>query len=204
MANANVIEIEACLVDSLRFCEGHMDLEFVRHYQPRLERANHEFHESIRLSDEKWTQWQREREEDRLVWKHLANEYLGTQRKLRSLNAVGFPDAYLRHWDEQALAGFVADMIAYLEERRKSIPDAGAMSDRLQRLSNKANSENVEGNEAFKQYQRYASQRSTAFGLVGATLSDFRGAMRRHYGKRDATYQSVRWPMNLNSDETVL
>lgn len=204
MANANVIEIETCLKEALKFCEEHQDLEFIRHYHPRLERAKKLFEDAVKASDHHWIQWQKESQEDKVVWKHMANEYLAAQRALVRQNAVGYPNVRVRHWDEEALLGYVEEMIAYLDEHKADIEDATAMSEKLQRLVGKALKENKDESEAFKNYQRYATQRSNAFGVIGSALWEFRGAMRRHYGKRNPTYLSIRWPLTLNSDETVL
>lgn len=204
MPNANVIELEACFEDVLRYCESHADLDFVKYYYPRLVNAWKTYNTAMKESDSKFVEWRHEEEEDRLMWKHLAVELAATQRRLRSLNAVGYPDTKIRYWDEGALAAAVNDMLAYLQERKASIEGSAEMIEKLKQKLSRASAEARDESSVFRQYQRFASNRADALGSLSAHLWDFRGAMRRQLGKTSADYAAIRWPFSLNPDDGVL
>jgi len=204
MPNANVIELEACLEDVLKYCDAHPNEAFVQYYHPRVLSSWHTYSSAMSESDAKFIQWRREEEDDRMMWKHVAKELAATQRQLKRINAVGFPSEKLGHWDEEALVDLVNEMLAYLHERRAALEGASKMEEGLKLKLSRAKVEQTQDSQAFREYRRIASTRADALGSLAANLWDFRGALRRQLGKRDETYTAIRWPYSLNPDETVL
>lgn len=204
MPNANVIELEACIEDVLSYCEAHPTEEFVKYYQPRLSHAWRSYKEAMEESDSKFVEWRKEEEGDLLSWKHLSLELASVQREMRRLNVVGYPNVRIRHWDQEALLALVEKMIGFLTEKKAAIPGADKMAERLKQLASRASTEARDESQVFREYQRFASSRAEALGSLSAHLWDFRGAMRRQMGKRDATYNAIRWPYSLNPDDGVL
>ena len=131
MPNANVIELEACLEDVLKYCDAHPETAFVQYYHPRVLHSWRTYSSAMTESDAKFIQWRREEEDDRMMWKHVAQELSATQRQLKRLNAVGFPTEKLGHWDEDALVDLVNEMLAYLHERHSVIEGAAKMEEGL-------------------------------------------------------------------------
>ena len=204
MPNANVIELEACFEDVLKYCDAHPELDFVKYFHPRLSHAWKIYTKAMRESDLKFVEWRHEEEEDRMTWKHLGVELASVQRQLKRLNAVGYPTQKIRHWDEPALAAVVEEMLAYLTERKTTIEGAPEMIEKLKQKVARASTEARDESVVFREYQRFASNRAEALGSMSAHLWEFRGSMRRQLGKRNADYTSIRWPFSLNPDDGVL
>ncbi len=204
MPNANVVEIDACLNDCIAWCESNTNVEFVKHYQPLLTSARREFDRILKESDAHFVDWKREEIEDKLAWKHLAIELRTTQNSLRSINAVGYPDERVRYWDGEILTAAVTEMIEYLKERASAIENSAEMIEALERRLARAHGENDDEERTYDIYRRHATQRAQIFGAVTSLISKFRGSMRRHLGKHNEEYKSLRWPFAINSDRTVL
>ncbi len=204
MPNANVIELEACLEDVLKYCDANPNTAFVQYYHPRVLNSWQTYKSAMTESDAKFIQWRREEEDDRMMWKHVARELASVQRQLKRINAVGFPSEKLGHWDEEALADLVNEMLAYLQERRAALEGASKMEDGLKMKLSRAKVEDTADSLAFREYRRIASTRADALGSLSAHLWDFRGALRRQAGKRDPAYTAIRWPYSMNPDDNVL
>ena len=204
MAHANVIELETCLEECIRYCADNAGHEFVQFYSPRLDHARDRWTESVERSDHYYLAWQKEFREDRMSWKHLAIELKKTQDALRAVNAIGYPDRIVRHWDEEILADAIREMVAYLESRKDVLDIAAGRIEILTRGLDGAHGENSQAETALKAFKRHVLFRAEAMGTLVATLGDFRVAMRRALGKRSDDYQSIRWPMSVAPDEPVL
>jgi hypothetical protein len=204
MPNANVIELEACLEDVLKYCDANPETAFVQYYHPRVLHSWRTYSSAMTESDAKFIQWRREEEDDRMMWKHVALELAATQRQLKRLNAVGFPTEKLGHWDEEALVDLVNEMLTYLQERRSVIEGASKLEEVLKQKLARAKVEKTEDSLAFREYRRIASTRADALGSLSAHLWEFRGALRRQSGKRDPSYTDIRWTYSLNPDDNVL
>lgn len=204
MANANVLELETCLAECLTYCAAHPKQSFVSFYQPRLEHARERWYDSVELSDAHYLDWQREALEDRVAWKRLATELKATQNRLRKVNALGYPDQTVRHWDEEILTAAVREMVDYLQSRADVIEIANERIDMLNRLLSAALSDDNEADTALRSFKRHVLFRADAMGTLGAVIGDFRVAMRRELGKKSDDYKSIRWPMTIAPDEPVL
>lgn len=204
MAHANVLELETCLDECLAYCGANPAQEFVKFYEPRLEHAKQRWYDSVEVSDAHYLAWQREFRADRVAWKKLGTELAKTQNELRKVNAVGYPDETVRHWDEEILASYVREMIDYLEQRRDVIDLAAERIEALTRVLAAAQGETSDADNALDSYKRHVLFRAEAMGTLVATIGDFRVAMRRTLGKRDEAYKGIRWPMSVMPDEPVL
>lgn len=204
MAHSNVLELETCLDECLVYCRSNPDEEFVMFYEPRLKHVKQRWVESVEVSDRHFLNWHREWREDRVSWKRVATELAVAQQALRRVNAVGYPDRTVRHWDEEILANYVGEMIDYLQQRVDVIDIAAERAEALVRVLGAAESENKDADNALSAYKRHVLFRAEAMGTMIATIGDFRVAMRRALGKRSAKYKSIRWPMSVAPDEPVL
>ncbi|RAL23556.1 hypothetical protein DL240_05190 [Lujinxingia litoralis] len=204
MSVANVFELNKCLDDSIRYCEEHSTREHCAIFGPRLRKARRDFNEALKATDRQFTQWRMESRDDKLAWKHLASELRQTQNELARVGAVGYASERVMYWDPNILLAAVAEMVEYLEDRAEQIDFAREYADKLQRQAEKARGESKEEGSAFANYTRFATLRSDAFSEVADTLSGFRQMLRRELGKENADYQSIRWPLTLSPDETVL
>lgn len=204
MATANVIELETCLKQAIEYCEQHPEHEFVEYHKPRLALARRKWEQSVRVSDEHYLTWQTEVRDDKTAWRGVANELKKTQKTLRRVNAIGFPTETVLYWDEEILAAAVQEMLGYLEDRRDAIEEAAELIEALERRLSIAQGEVSQADEAFREYNRHVLFRSAALGTLSATIADFRISMRRHLGKTDEEYLSIRWPITVAPDEPVL
>lgn len=204
MATANVVELEACIKDCLAYCEKNSELDFVKYFQPRLQRADRKFRDSVEVSDAQYRAWAQESISDKQAWKALGRQLKATQLYLGRVNAVGYPDKTVLHWDVDLLKAAVSGMLTWLGEHAEDVEDASDHIDQLERLVEIAEKERFQRDDALDDYARHAQFRSEAFGTLGATLGDFRKAMRRTLGKHDEGYRSIRWPFSLAPDRPVL
>ncbi len=204
MATANTIELETCMKQCLAYCEAHPEQEFVEYHHPRLKRANEKYMRIVRESDLQFVEWRREEQQGKLAWKKLGKTARATQRALKRVNAVDYPSKSLHHWDEERLVALVERLMAFLDARRDSIEEAGDLYDSLERALSSAQSEGSEETESFDTYVRYASARAGAFGSFANAIGDFRVSMRRYLGKDHDDYRSIRWPITLSPDQSVL
>ena len=204
MGNANFIELETCLSECIEFCSANSDHEFVDIHSARLDDAKRKFEDGISQSDARFITWLNESRDEKLRWKKVGDELANVQKQLRRVNAVDFPTEVVRHWDIELLQNAVDEMVHYLEQKSDSIESASALKDGLTRVTATAQSESKQCALALDEYRRFARLRAEAFGTLSNVLGDFRKSMRRNLGKRDELYQSIRWPMSLEPDETVL
>lgn len=204
MGNANVLELETCLEECIAYCAAHPKRDFVPFYAPRLAQAKQRWDESVAVSDHHYLNWQKEFREDRVQWRKLSNEYKQTQTALRRVNAVGYPEATVRYWDEEILADAVRDMVAYLDARRDVLDIAAERAELLTRSLSAAHSDDDIAEAALRQFKLHVLFRAQAMGTMSATIGDFRVAMRRAMGKKSDEYLSIRWPMTVAPDEPVL
>lgn len=204
MATANTIELETCMAQCLRYCESNPEQEFVEYHYPRLVRANQRYTEIVAKSDRKYVDWKREEREDKIAWKKLAGRARQIQRELKRINAVDYPTERVYHWDEEILVAFIGRLLTYLKGRKDSIAAAAGYVEELERILEKAQSEEVEEGDALEDYRRFAVIRSQSFGGMASALSGFRESMRRYLGTSHEDYAGIRWPVTLNPDESVL
>lgn len=204
MANANVIELEACVEDVLKYCDANPKTAFVQYYHPRILLAWQTYSSTMADSDAKFIQWRREEEDDRMMWKHVARELAATQRQLKRINAVGYPSKKLAHWDEEILVDAVNEMLVYLKERESVLEGAAKLEETLKQKLARAKVEQTQDSLAFRDYRRIAAARADALGSLSGNLWEFRGAMRRQAGKKDPDYTAIRWPLSMNPDDFVL
>lgn len=204
MANANVLELETCIEQCIQWCHQNPDHDFVTFYEPRLTQAKARWYETVATSDRHYLEWQREFREDRRAWKKLATELKKTQDALRKVNAVGYPDDVVRHWDEEILAAYVEQLIGYLEARTDVLDLAAERIELLDRHLAAARGDDAETSTAFRAFKSHVLFRAEAMGTMTATIADFRVAMRRTLGKKSEKYKSIRWPMTVAPDEPVL
>lgn len=204
MSVANVFELNKCLDDCIRYCEEHADRQHSAMFGPRLRKVRANFEEALKSTDRQFTQWRMESRDDKLAWKHLAKELRQTQDKLAQVGAVGYDPERVMYWSTALLIDAVKEMIVYLNERADQIEFASGQAEKLARMMDKATGEAREESSAFSNYQRFATLRSDAFSDVADSLSSFRQVLRRELGKESADYKSIRWPLTLSPDETVL
>lgn len=204
MATANTIELETCMKQCLAYCEANPEHEFVEYHFPRLRRAHVKYENVLRQSDEKFIEWRREEQQDKLAWKRLGATARATQRALKRVNAVDYPSKRLHHWDEERLVALVERLMTFLDQRRDSIEDAGELFEGLERALSAAEGEGGGESESFDVYVRHASARANAFGSYANALGDFRESMRRYLGIEHEDYASIRWPITLSPDQSVL
>lgn len=204
MANANVIELETCLEQSLAYCEANAGDDFVKFYQPRLQHAKARWDETVRESDAAYLAWHADFRDDRIRWKKLGQELKATQNMLRKVNAIGYPDATVRHWDEEILTAAVREMLDYLAARTDVLELAAERMETLTRRLDAANNAESDQEHALQKYKRHVLFRAEALLTLNSTIAEFRIAFRRQAGKRSKAYQSIRWPMSIAPDEPVL
>jgi len=204
MPSANIIELESCIDDCIAYCEENPNSEFSRLYKEKLLRTRHRWEKAVRLSDGQHTKWRSEQREERLAWKHLAATLRESQRQLRRVGAIDFPDRRILYWDEEALMEQVELMQAYLREHTSDLDFAQEMLDRFAREIDAASSEEREADSALKDFQRLVDVRREALTELGSMIGDFRIALRRGLGKRHPAYQKIKWPFAIASDEGVL
>lgn len=204
MPNANVVEIEACMTDCIAYCEANPNSDFVEYFHPRLTRAIKRFKESVEVSDAHYKAYAQEAIEDKMAWKALGRELKATQRYLGRVNAVGYPDETVLHWDVELLQAACAQMREWLEEHRDDIEEASERIDKLERLQEIAEKERFQRDEALDDFSRQAQFRGEAFGTLGATLLEFRKSMRRTLGKHHEDYKAIRWPFTLAPDRPII
>lgn len=204
MATANTIELETCMKQCLAYCEVHPEHEFVAYHMPRLKRADEKYRRIVRESDQKFIQWRREEQQDKLAWKKLGGQARSTQRTLKRVNAVDYPTEKLHHWDEEKLVNLVERLMAFLDARRDSIDEAASLYESLERALDVARDEESDEHSAFDDYSRHASARAAVYGTISNALGNFRESMRRYLGRDHEEYKSIRWPITLMPDQTVL
>lgn len=204
MSVANVFELTKCLDDCIRYCELHPERAHSVMFGDRLRRARANFEDALKSTDRQFTQWRMESRDDKLAWKHLAKELRLTQDHLAQVGAVGYESERVMYWATHLLVDAVAEMVEYLRDRADQIDFAGKQADKLERMVDSAQGEAKDEGSAFNNYQRFATLRSDAFSDVADSLSSFRVLLRRELGKTNADYQSIRWPLSLAPDETVL
>ncbi len=204
MAVANFVELEACIEDCLAYCETNPTQDFVQYYHPRLKQADAKFKEGILVSDQRFREWTQESIADKLAWKSLGGALKATQQYLARVNAVGYPEETVLHWDAGLLKAKVQQMLEWLRAHAEDVEDAATHIEKIERALEGAEKQRFDRDEALDDYTRYAQIRSAAFGTLGATLADFRKAMKRQMGKHDEGYRAIRWPFSLAPDRPVL
>lgn len=204
MSNVNFNELQVCLDDCLAYCKKYPERQHVRELEARLIRADQEFKQGIATSDRKFTKWRNESGDEMLQWKHLANQLSALQRKLASVNAVGFPSRRVMYWDEELLEIAVLEMLAYLRTRVDVIPFAQEQLDNLERRLDSCKSEDDDSERALKSYTRHVAMRADGMRMATDNIAAFRRAMRRELGVKNADYQSIRWPFDVATDESIL
>ena len=204
MAHSNVLELETCLDECLAYCATHPKHEFVAFYHPRLQQAKERWVETVEVSDYHYLAWQKEFREDRVAWRKLSTELKKTQDALRRVNAVGYDESTVRHWDEELLTDAVNELLEYLRSRVDVLDIAQERIEALERLLGAAKSEVSDADTALSAFKRHVMFRADAMGAMIATIGDFRVAMRRELGKKSDEYRSIRWPMSVAPDEPVL
>ncbi len=204
MSNVNFNELQVCLDDCLAYCKKHPERQHVLNLEARLIRADHEFKQGIAISDREFTKWRNESGEEMLQWKHLANQLAALQRKLGSVNAVGFPSRRVMYWDAELLQNAVLEMIAYLRTRVDVISFAKEQIDNLERRLDSCNSEDGDSERALKSYTRHVANRASGMRMATDNIAAFRRELRRELGKTSADYKSIRWPFDVATDEPIL
>lgn len=204
MANVNFNELQVCLDDCLAYCKKHPERPHVREMEARLIRADQEFKQGIAISDRKFTVWRDEHGDEMLQRKHLANQLASLQRKLASVNAVGFPSQRVMYWDQELLENAVLAMITYLRARVDVISFAQEQIDVLERRLDNCRGEDDDSERALKNYTRHVALRADGMRMATDTIAAMRRTMRRELGKNSADYQSIRWPFDVASDESIL
>src|SRR5690554_3109158 len=204
MSNVNFNELQVCLDDCLAYCKKHPERQHVRDLEARLIRADQEFKQGIAVSDRKFIKWRNESGDEMLQWKHLANQLASLQRKLGSVNAVGFPARRVMYWDQELLQIAVMEMIAYLRSRVDVISFAQEEIDNLERRLDSCGSEDDDSERALKTYTRHVAQRADGMRMATDNIAAFRRDMRRELGIKNADYQSIRWPFGVATDDRIL
>ncbi len=204
MSNVNFNELQICLNDCLAYCKKHPEREHVRELGARLVRAEQEFNQGIASSDRKFVQWRNEATDEKLQWKHLANHLASLQRKLGSINAVGYPERRVMYWDTELLENAVQEMVAYLRARVDVIPFAQDEVGNLERRLENCRNEDVDSDRALRAYTRQVSERADGMRMAIDNIGAFRRAMRRELGINHPDYQSIRWPFDVATDERIL
>ncbi|MBA2661838.1 MAG: hypothetical protein H0U74_06055 [Bradymonadaceae bacterium] len=204
MANANIVELTTCLDDALVYCQKHPEREHVQVMAPRLAKAKRDLLEGIETTDAHFTHWRDEAGSDRLAWKHLANQLATLQRRLASVNAVGYPDQYVMYWDTEPLQAAVVAMVSYLRARTDQISFAQEQIDKLERQLERCEVDDQGTDAALRTYRRYIQLRADGIREAGDNIGAFRRLMRRELGTEHAEYKSIRWPFSIASDDHVL
>ncbi len=204
MPTANVLEMESCLNDCIRFCDEHPDLEIVQLFRERIVKTQRKWRKSVRESDSEHRDWRAEQKEGRVVQKERAMALREVQRELRRIGALDFPSQRVLYWDEDALDAVISEMITYLREHRDDLDFASDYLDTFERLRKMVAEEEKEEGMALKNFQRSIDMRREAMGEMASMISEFRGALRRQLGKKHPDYLSINWPHAINSDEGVL
>ena len=204
MSYANVFELTKCLADCLEYCKEHPERDHAKFHLPLVAGAQQQLEQTTDKADREFVEWRMENREDMLAWKHLAGQVTAVQKKLNSVNAVGYIDQKINYWNREALIEAVDEMIDYLRQRADVIDFAEKKADKLERQKEKALSENDESDRALDEYIRFSKMRSD--GLVNAkeTIGNFRSALRRDLGTRNEEYQAISWPHQVSPDEKVL
>ncbi len=204
MSYANYFELTRCLDDCLEYCRKFPDREHSEFHCSLLENAKQHLKQSTDKSNKEFTEWRMESRVDRLAWKHLARDLQSVQRKLKSVNAVGFLDQKVMYWYQAALIAAVDQMIDYLSEHKDDLDFAADEIEKLGRQKEKALSEVDESGRALNDYLRYSKLRADALTETKDTIANFRRTLRRDLGVRDEDYQAIHWPQQVASDNRVL
>lgn len=203
MPSANLFELESCIDDCVAYCEAHPDLRVAQLYLPQLREARQRYHESMQASDRHHVLWRTEEREEMVVRKQAAALLRETQQRLRAIGAKDAPLTRILYWDDELLRNAIDDMVAFLRANA-TIDFAASTVEQFDRLMDKADSELQEANAALKNYQRFVDLRREAMSGLSGIIGEFRVALRRTVGKRDADYQKVQWPYAIAPDEGVL
>ncbi len=205
MSNANLMELETCILDCIAFCERYPDSDQVRFFAPRLEAARRKYEEGLRVSDLSHTRWRTEEREQATAWKQLALSLRAIQKELHRLGAIDFPATRVMYWDQELLVNAVDQMSAYLRQHANDLKGfAPAQLERLEREMSAARGENREVALTLRTFQRHVDKRREAILELGSLIGEFRVALRRSIGKQDPTYQAIAWPYAIASDDNVL
>lgn len=201
---ANVFELTACLDDCIEYCRRYSERKHSQFHGPLLRDAKRELEQTTEKADEEFVEWRMESREDRLAWKHLGRRVSAIQRKLDAVNAIGYVDQNVNYWDPETLLAVVDEMVDYLRARVEDIEFAEDEADKLERLRNKALSEDDESERALDEYIRYSKMRSDGLTTAKDTIANFRKALRRDLTRRDEDYQAIRWPHQVAPDDRVI
>lgn len=204
MPNANIIELETCLSDCLRVFAQHPEAEYTRLYLEPTREVMKRWEKSINLSEKYHIKWRTEEREERVAYKQVALTLREVQRELRRVGAIDYPESRVMYWDQELLLQAVDQMCTYLKEQGSDIEFAQTYLDRFDRLLGSASGESRAVDSSLKDFQRYVDMRRESLHEVMSLIYDMRVGMRRILGKRDETYQSIRWPYAIASDENVL
>lgn len=204
MPYSNVLELEACLDDCIRYCEEHPDAEYAKLFMDRLKKTRRNWYRSVELSDEQHRRWRTEQRQGRIAWKKLAHDLREVQRELRRVGAIDFPNVRVMYWDEDRLLTVIEAMKSYLAEHADDLEFASDFIERFDRNLGVAASEEREANNALKDYQRVVDLRRATMNDITADIREFRIALRRALGRHHPEYQSIKWPYVIASDEGVL
>lgn len=203
MPSANLFELESCIDDCVVYCETHPNVTVAQLYLPQLREARQRYHESMQASDRHHVLWRSEEREEMVARKQAASLLRETQLRLRETGYLEAPMTRILYWDDELLRDAIDEMVTFLRAN-SSIEFAAATIDQFERLLDRASSELAEANAALKNYQRFVDLRREAMSGLSGIIGEFRVALRRTVGKRDADYQKIQWPFAIASDEGVL
>ena len=201
---ANVFELTKCLADCIEYCEEYPDRRHSDFYLPLLEQAQDELRKTTDRANREFVEWRMESRDDELAWKHLSRKLSNIQDQLASVNAIGYIDQNVSYRNREALEEAVDEMMDYLRERTDDLDFADDEADKLERQLTKAKSEGEESERALDEYLRFSKMRANGLTTTKDTIANFRKALRRDLGRRDETYQSIRWPQQIAPDERVM